>query len=106
MSAGKKWLENGNVQELQSVFKHFHSFYTVCLLRPLHSLRIGSWNSTEKVMEFVPAANNGKLKQLQYSLHYFFLGTQLFLRVSNCKEEVKRVVECLTKEKNTVHQLK
>ena len=60
-----------------------------------------------KVMQFITAAKNGKLKELVYSLHYFFLGTQMFLRVSYYEEEegVRRVVECLIKETNTVHKL-
>ena len=60
-----------------------------------------------KVMQFITAAKNGKLKELWYSLHYFFLVSQLFLRIQDYKEEegVKKVVECLTKEKNTVHKL-
>ena len=108
MSAVKKWLENYNVQVLRSVFKHFHSFYFINLLCFLHSLQLRLWNSTEKVMEFVTAAKNGQLKQLSYSLHYFFLGTRIFLRIWNYEEEegVKRVVECLTKEENTVHKLR
>ena len=58
-------------------------------------------------MEFVTAAKNGKLKELWYSLHYFFLRTQVFLRINEYKEEegVKRVVDCLTTEENTVHEL-
>ena len=58
-------------------------------------------------MEFITAAKNGKLKQLQYSLHCFILGTQVFLRIHDYekKEGVKRVVECLIKEENTVQEL-